>query len=143
MSNLAPETQDIRARVIEELLLELAQHQSKIAMYMGQAAAALLHQSGILVAELDNDANLKVRPATDEDRIAPEMLSRRKAGDVSTLLGDGGPLTWVFQPPAPYNDVEIVCSPDAASRIGMRCYAELKMVSGERKKYDLLPRERA
>lgn len=107
---------------------------------LGTLALAALHQSGLVDLSMDQDGKIEAQILSEEERAHRDTPTpRRVPGRASTLMGDGGPLQWVLLPPAPYNDVEIVCSPDGGSDIGMRCYAIKKAIGGERKKYNLYP----
>ena len=110
----------------------------KISDSLSTMALMALHQSGVVDAVMDQDGKIEARILSDEERQARGAPTPRIVpGKTSTLMGDGGPLQWVLSPPAPFNDVEIVCSPDGDSPIGMRCYAVRKVIGGERQRYEL------
>jgi hypothetical protein len=102
-------------------------------------ATDLTHMSAALLkmAEL---ANVEINPKTGAINVTPMLVgdtqepTRFQPGQ---MKAHGGSLAWVFVPPPPYNGVEIVCSPDTESPVGMRCYAEQKLVGGERAKYQV------
>lgn len=103
-----------------------------IAGYQHNISAALLHMAGVAVAYVQDD-QVKLRAPTEEDGPQP----RRMPGAVSTRWGDGGPIAWVFTPPVPYNDMEMVCVPDNSIDPAMRCTVRKKMVGGEVAQYDV------
>jgi hypothetical protein len=107
---------------------------AKIAEHMNMLTLATMQNAGLVWVDFDENGNFVTRLTTPEEREAMTTVATRYVpGKTSTLPGDGGPLAWVLSPPAPYNDVEIVCSPDGESPIGMRCRVEKKVIGGERK----------
>ena len=114
----------------------------KIAGHLNMLALAAMQQSGMIQVDFDDNDNFVTRIVTPEEREMRDAPTPRVVpGRTSTLHGDGGPLQWVLYPPAPYNDVEIVCSPDGETEIGMRCHVVKKVIGGERQTWNLTPEE--
>jgi hypothetical protein len=125
---------------------EITPFQASVDVHLANMAAALLHMSGVAVAEVNEWGSIALRRPTEEEKSlafrfgdpGPRVPSPRvMPGQTKALMGDGAAVSWVFTPPAPHNtEVEIVCSPEAASPIGMRCYAVRRFPGAERRFYE-------
>lgn len=112
----------------------------KIADHLNMLALAAMQQAGMIRVDFDENDNFVASIVPPEERAMRDGPTPRVVpGRTSTLHGDGGPLQWVLYPPAPYNDAEIICSPDGESDIGMRCHVVKKAIGGERQKWWLMP----
>jgi hypothetical protein len=114
-------------------LQEIAASLASIAASQWNLTAATMDMAGIAKAYVE-DEEIKLRPFTEEEL---QGAPRRQPGHTSTRLGTGGAAAWVFMPGPPCNDMEIVCVPDSAATMGIRCEAIQKLVGGERAKYDV------
>lgn len=123
---------------VEQSLASLAEHARITAM-------ATLHQAGVARLVFDGQGTLVLEPITAEERAAREAPApqvNRVPGNVRVLRGSGATLAWVFQGPAPYTDVEIVCSPNTESPTGFSCQATRKFPGNVRVHYDVTFTER-
>ena len=127
-------TKEQQERLVRDAILQSSVHLANI-------AAAQLHMAGIAVAEVRANGSISLRGPTPEETAMRQMAGTAPAppvapGKMVPLMGDGGPISWVFTPPPPYNTaVEIVCSPDETDPIAMRCMAIRKFPGARRVKY--------
>ena len=107
-----------------------------MAVSLENLALTALAQANVISIEVGEDGKIIPTILSAEERAS---LARRPTrvlpGETSTLWGDEGPLAWVLTPPAPFNDVEIACSPDDTTGIGMRCHATKKLPGARRVRY--------
>ena len=124
-------TSNREADPVEQLLFSIATD-------MTHVSAALLKMAQLAHVTITDEGALEVRAITPGEELPGSTSPMRfEPGQVKVHGGAGGPLAWVFVPPPPYNAVEIVCSPDEKSPVGMRCYAEQRVAGGERVKYQI------
>lgn len=108
-----------------------------------EISMALQVLSKLAVPEFAPDGSIHLRIITKEEwdagttnsspvtpKLIPVEPSVRRDGST--------PFVWVFTCPPPYNGVEIVCVPDAATNIGIRCTASVPNMSRERDKYHII-----
>ena len=124
----------------KELLME------SMAVDLTHISAAMLSLAGIAHVDVDpTTGGIRVRPLTPEEREAqgnPLPPQRMMPGQTKVHPG-GSSIAWEIVPPPPYTGVVIVCVPDDTTPVGMRCYAEAKLVGGQRKKWDVTWTERS
>lgn len=128
------------AKVSESTWRELARQgisaMDSIATTMRHIGMASLAVAGVGRIDVDDDGVPHLLVYTAEEKEARDSPPLRiSPGITSTLGGSGGVVAWVFKQPPPYNDVEIVCSPDADSALGQRCTATKKYPGNERRKF--------
>jgi hypothetical protein len=100
---------------------------NQVANHLQVAAMAAVHQAGVARMVVSDEGSFSLIPlAPDEPPPQGAIPTPTKLGTTRPLRGSGETLAWVFQGPAPYNDVEIVCSPNAESPIGFSCWATKK-----------------
>ena len=95
---------------------------------------AMMHQIGLGTLNVSPEADGGVTFSLDFHGAPPEPPEMRQAG---TTKAHKGANVWEFVPPPPHTGVVIVCALDEEAPLGMRCYAEVKMVGGERRRYPM------
>jgi hypothetical protein len=79
-----------------------------------------LQHAGIVTLAAKEDG-IEVTPVRDQE--PPEPTPTLVPSYMNVHGGNRGPLAWVMRGPAPYDGLEVQCSPDESAEVGIRCMA--------------------